>query len=196
LVTRAGVLGLRELRPKIEVKNDLPVLTVEQAEEKRLLRVPGKLSFQIADNQLVLSDADSGAEFVRETPANLFDDEPVVLQGLVAGEGECWLGSDHGLLRFEPRTRVWSRFAIDREHLDVPVRELEQREDLLIVHYGEAEEARFHLRDRRWLVAAVAESAAPVVAPSTPSPFGRIAVFLLWVLIGVLWILFRRKHSR
>ena len=147
----------------------------EREEMARIAAMPAKLSFDIVENHLRLLDAENGKEYRRETPQDLFGFEAIELRMVVPWDGLCWLASDRGLLRFEPRERVWSRFAIDREHLDVNVTGLSIADGVLEVAFGQAQSARFSLAERRWLTAAVAPPPVAAVAPATVASTSRLS---------------------
>jgi hypothetical protein len=84
-------------------------------------------------------------------------------------------------LRFQPRRRAWSRFAIDREHLNVSVDALANEDGVLVVGFGAGREARFDLNERRWLTASIVTPAAAVVAVAVPPQAGPTVT---WVMLA------------
>jgi hypothetical protein len=93
----------------------------------------------------------------RVHPGEAFNAPGLKLTAIAAQKTICWVGTDAGLMRFDPGTQVWSRFAIDRSHLDVPIDGLEIADGKLTVRFG-AESANFDLTTRCWL----AQTAQPL----------------------------------
>jgi Leucine-rich repeat (LRR) protein len=181
-VTADGAAQLPNTR--VEWKERQERVPQEQREEEaRIAAMPKTLSFRLAQDALLLLDAETDAEFARETPADLFGTEAVKLQALAAWEGRCWVGSNLGLLRFEPQTRVWSRFAVDREHLSVAITGLEIVDEVLEVTYGEGQSARFDLKERRWHLAPVAVVASATNEDGSSTGGLKWSVILLVVIL-------------
>jgi Leucine-rich repeat (LRR) protein len=143
-----------------------------EEEEEKIQAMPTDLGFLIAEDTLRLINNSNGQEYSRESPADMFGMGEIELRAASAWGGECWVASDQGLLRFSPRTRAWSRFAIDRRHLDVSVDTLAISQGVLVVGFAHTQEARFDLSKRRWLSApapvpaAVAVASVPTAAPA------------------------------
>jgi hypothetical protein len=179
-VTAAGVAAL----PQVEVqwvREEPQEGQTAAAEEIRIAKMPETLAFDIVDNALRLLDAANGEEYARETPAELFGLGEIELRDVLAWEQECWVASNRGLLRFAPRARVWSRFAIDREHLEVAVSALRIEEQVLVVGFGSGREARFDLHERRWSGAAPAPVAAIATVPEAQPPKAQLS----WTTIAI-----------
>ncbi|MFT5128308.1 MAG: hypothetical protein ACI8W8_001918 [Rhodothermales bacterium] len=167
----------------------------QQEEETRIASIPKELAFRLANNALVLLNAENDAEFARETPADLFGKETVLLQGLAAWEGRCWVGSDHGLLRFEPQTSVWSRFAVDRTHLSVPITGIEIVDAMLLITYGEGQSARFDLQERRWELALAAIAPAQNTTSDAPRLSWWFVIMLAVLTLGLGGLLRRGRRK-
>jgi hypothetical protein len=191
-VTGVGVAALRARFFGAEIH----FRTVQQQEQERPSQpagiLPSSYRFELADNHLLLLHPDDRKELSRVHPGEAFDAPDLQLTAIAPQETLCWVGTDAGLMRFDPGTQVWSRFAIDRTQLEVLVDALNIADGKLTVHFA-AKSAIFDLATRTWL----AQSTAPVAESVTnlpPSTGGfPLAVVIVTVLMLVLasWLILR-----
>jgi hypothetical protein len=73
---------------------------------------------------VVLADLKAGTLTGFEEPVGILCDEMLNASAIAFTRDAVWVGTDHGLLAFERRTRTWSTYAVNRAHIGVPVNAL------------------------------------------------------------------------
>jgi prepilin-type processing-associated H-X9-DG protein len=168
--------------------------------ERDAVKPPESYDFRLAEGQLVLLDVEDEREVGRAHPSEAFDMPDLQLTAVAPWGDLCWVGSSSGLFRYDAKARSWSRFAIARTDLDVPVDSLAIEGELLLVGYAAAKSARFNLETRTWLAAAVvptASAAAPVseAAPQAKVNVSMLLVAGLFVLLLAIAIIASRRRA-
>jgi hypothetical protein len=190
-VTEEGVAGLRARFIGTLIHFGVAEQQQEEARPQPAPALPNRYRFQLAGNQLLLLHAEDGHEIDRVHPGEAFDAPDLQLTAIAPQEKLCWVGTNAGLMRFDPITQVWSRFAIHRSHLDVPIDTLEIADGKLTVTFA-AESAVFDLETRRWLAQStpqVANSAAPTApAPSSHFPLLVLVITAIVLLLAAVLI--------
>jgi hypothetical protein len=125
-------------------------------------------------------------------PSSAFDMPDLRITAIAPWDSLCWVGTSSGLFRFDAQARSWSRFAIDRTELNAKVDSLTIDGDSLQVSYG-ANSARFDLKTRTWLSAAVEapaeqepDTAAVPVDSEPPLSVLQQSKGALMLLVGLL----------
>ena len=154
--------------------------------EKGAVKPPDDYAFRLEDGQVVLLDAADEREIGKTHPSEAFDDQERNISAIAPWANLCWVGTDSGLFRYDAAASSWSRFAIERTHLNVPVDSLTVEGDLLQVGYS-GKTASFNLKTRTWQAAVIAPpaEAVPVAAPAPESAPSKIYIPIAIVLIAL-----------
>jgi hypothetical protein len=130
----------------------------------------------------------------RTTPPQVIDlskafwlNDVSVTAATVAGN-HLWLGTNHGILRYELEGSSGTRMAINAKEVDVPINAIEFQNGIVNVTYAGEKKARFDVAAERWLVESAEEKAIAVAAPAA-IPEREKGARLFWLLPGLALIL-------
>ncbi|MFT5130560.1 MAG: prepilin-type processing-associated H-X9-DG protein [Rhodothermales bacterium] len=160
------------------------------------VKPPEAYDFLLEDGKLVLLDAADAREVGRAHPSEAFDIPDLELTAIAPWESLCWVGSSSGLFRYDAKALSWSRFAIERTHVDVPVDTLTLDGDLLQVGFAE-KSTTFNLKTRSWQTAVVPppEAVPETVELARETKPSFLVIVLVLLVLGVTIFAFRRRSG-